>query len=420
MLRYAILLSSLLSIGTASGQAITATLLGTAGPSLSTTQAEAGLLIQAGPETLLFDCGHLVPERLYQLGISNVTKVFLTHLHSDHTEGLPILWMNEVTWEGRGANPLQVFRPGEDNPNQPAGTSDMTTDVANAYATNTHIRRDLVERLPAGGIEFQTTEISQGAVYTNNGVTVTAFLVDHDPVQPAFGYRVDYAGHSVVFSGDTTYSGNLVNYSQGTDVLIHEVLLSPPGATTASDAILGYHSTPEQAASVFSQVTPRLAVYTHIVDQTGGGAPALIARTQAAGYTGPLQVGTDLTLIGIGDTIAVSPCASTATPAITSVTNGSYQPAVSAGGTAIVWGNDFSIGGDSLIWVPASGQTVTLSDSGPGYFWDQSTGQINASLGPGITPGQWYVYVRTSCGILSGVFAVTVMERAPSLAAKAK
>jgi ribonuclease Z len=375
------------SISTASGQAITATLLGTAGPSLSTTQAEAGLLIQAGPETLLFDCGHLVPERLYQLGISNITKVFLTRLHSDHTEGLPILWMNEVTWEGRGANPLQVFGPGEDDPNQPAGTSDITTDVANAFATNTHIRRDLVEHLPAGGIESQTTEISQGVVYTNNGVTVTAFLVDHDPVQPAFGYRVDYAGHSVVFSGDTTYSDNLVNYSQGTDVLIHEVLLNPPGATTASDVILGYHSTPEQAASVFSQVTPRLAVYTHIVDQTGGGAQSLIARTRAAGYTGPLQVGTDLTSIGIGDGIAVNACASTATPAIMSVTNGSYQPTVTQGGTAIVWGNNFSVGGDSLIWVPASGQSVTLSDSGPGYFWDQSNGQINASLGPAITPG---------------------------------
>ena len=366
MLRYAILLSSLLSIGTASGQAITATLLGTAGPSLSTTQAEAGLLIQAGSETLLFDCGHLIPDRLAQLGISNVTRVFLTHLHSDHTEGLPILWMNEVTWEGCGANPLQVFGPGEDDPNQPAGTSDMATGVANAYATNTHIRRDLVERLPAGAIEFQTTEISQGVVYANNGVTVTAFLVDHNPVQPAFGYRVDYAGHSGVFSGDTTYSANLVDFAQGTDVLIHEVLLSPPGATTTSDAILGYHSTPEQAATVFSQVMPRLAVYTHIVDQTGGGAQSLIARTQTAGYTGPLQVGTDLTSIGIGDTIAVNRCASTATPTITSVTNAGYQPGVSAGGTVIIWGNDFSIGGDSLIWVPASGQSVTDSDSSPG------------------------------------------------------
>jgi len=318
--------------------------------------------------------------------------------------------MNELTWEGRGANPLQVFGPGQDNPNQPAGTFDMTLDVAGAYLTNTHIRRDLVEHLPAGGIEFQTTEISQGVVYTNNGVTVTAFLVDHDPVMPAFGYRVDYAGHSVVFSGDTTYSANLVEYAQGADVLIHEVLLSPPGATTATDGILGYHSTPEQAASVFSQVAPRLAVYTHIVDQTGGGAQGVITRTRAAGYVGPLQVGTDLMSIGIGGAIAVNPCASTATPVISSVTNSNYQTAVSAGDTVIVWGNDFSIGGDSLIWFPASGPAVTFSDSGPGYFWDQSAGQINAALSAAITPGQWYVQAQTSCGILSGSVAVTVNQ----------
>ena len=409
MVRSTVLLSALLFLPTLPAQVFTATLLGTAGPSLSTVQAEAGLLIQAGPETLLFDCGHLVPERLAQLGIYNVTKVFLTHLHSDHTEGLPILWMNELTWESRGANPLQVFGPPEDNPNQPAGTLDMTTGIANSYATNTHIRRDLVEHLPGGGIQFQTTEIGQGVVYTSNGVTVTAFLVDHDPVMPAFGYRVDYAGHSVVFSGDTTYSQNLIDFAQGTDVLIHEVLLSPPGATTSGDAILGYHSTPEQAASVFVQVAPRLAVYTHIVDQTGGGTSAIISRTVAAGYTGPLQVGTDLTSIGIGAAITVKSCTSTATPVITAITNSSYQPAVAAGGTVIVWGNDFSVGGDTLIWTPATGRSVLLDEISPGYFWDQSVGQINAALNSLITPGQWYVQVKTGCGIYSNnAIAVTV------------
>jgi ribonuclease Z len=410
MVRSTVFLSALLFLPALPAQVITATLLGTAGPSLSTVQAEAGLLIQAGPETLLFDCGHLVPERLAQLGITNVTKVFLTHLHSDHTEGLPILWMNEVTWGSRGQNPLQVFGPPEDNPNQPSGTLDMTTGVANSYATNTHIRRDLVEHLPAGGIQFQTTEIGQGVVYTNNGVTVTAFLVDHFPVMPAFGYRVDYAGHSVVFSGDTTYSPNLISFAQGADVVIHEVLLSPPGATLANDGILGYHTTPEQAASVFSQVAPRLAVYTHIVDQTGGGASAIISRTVAAGYSGPLQVGTDLTSISIGSAVTVKSCPSTITPVIAAITNTSYQPTVKAGGTVIVWGSDFSIGGDSLIWTPATGASVMLSDSGPGYFWDQSNGQINATLSSAITQGQWLLQVQNSCGIYSDANTVVTVN----------
>jgi len=220
---------------------------------IQASRAEAGLLVVAGPEILLFDCGHGVPDRIAQVGRTYLSNVFLTHVHSDHTEGLPELWMNEVTWGNRGSTPLSVWGPPENPPNQPSGTADLTSQVNSAFATNTHVRRDLVEHLPAGGIEFQTTEIQgEGVVYQNNGVKVTVFLVDHGVVQPAYGYRVDYQGHSVTFSGDTTASQNLVKYAQGTDVLVHEVLLSPPNATTTNDVILGYHTTPEQAAGIFN------------------------------------------------------------------------------------------------------------------------------------------------------------------------
>ncbi len=382
-------------------------LLGTAGPYLTPDTAEAGLLVVAGSELLLFDCGRGVPERLGQIGAQLVSKVFLTHLHSDHTEGLPILWMNESTWSARGNTPLSVWGPGQDV-NQPAGTADLTSLVANAYATNTLIRTQLVEHLPAGGIQFQTTVISsEGVVYQNNGVTVTAFLVDHGPVKPAFGYRVDYQGHSIVFSGDTTLSPNLVQHAQGADVLIHEVIISAPGATNLNDVILGYHTTPEQAASVFNQTSPKLAVYTHIVDQTGAGPTGLVNRTRAAGYSGPLQVGQDLMLIEISDSVTVCP---TVSPSISAITNGDYQNTISAGGSVIVWGGNFSLGGNQLFWTPAGGggTTIVMNESGGLYFWDQSSGQINATLDRRITPGQWLVSVETNCILSSVTFPVTV------------
>ena len=410
-----ILLALLLVCGAvpAVAQSIYVRLLGTAGPSLSPNQAEAGLLVVAGPEILLFDCGHGIPNRLAQLGRTNVSKVFLTHVHSDHTEGLPELWMNEVTWSNRGSTPLSVWGPPEAAPDQPSGTADLTSSVANGFATNTLIRRDLVEHLPAGGIQFQTTEVTnEGIVYQNNGVTVTAFLVDHGVVKPAFGYRVDYQGHSVTFSGDTTFTPNLVKYAQGTDVLVNEVLLSPPGATPTNDAILSYHSTPEQAAATFSQVAPKLAVYTHIVDQTGGGSQEIISRTRAAGYTGPLEVGQDLTLIEIGDSVSILRCPSASSPAISAITNTSYQNRISAGGAAIFWGSNFSVGGNQVFFTPASGgQTVALNEGDGLYFWDQSSGQINAALDPHITPGLWYVSIQNSCVVSSGAlqtFTLTV------------
>ena len=140
---------------------------------MSPDRAEAGLLVVAGSEILLFDCGHGVPDRLAQLARTGVSKVFLTHLHSDPLEGLPELWMNEVTWSDRGNTPLSVWGPGQDV-DQPAGSADLASLVAHAFATKTHIRRDLVEHQPGGGIQFQTTVIqNEGVVYQNNGVTGT-------------------------------------------------------------------------------------------------------------------------------------------------------------------------------------------------------------------------------------------------------
>jgi ribonuclease Z len=389
------------------------TLLGTSGPSQSIDHAETGTLVQAGAETLLFDCGRGVPERLVQINAGNVNKVFLTHLHSDHTQGLPVLWMGG--WNARGANPLSIWGPGVDV-DQPAGTAILGAMIANAYATNTHIRRDLVGMWDPNGIVLNTTEIEEGIVYQNNGVTVTAFLVDHDPVHPAFGYCIDYAGHSVALSGDTRPSDNLVKFSQGVDVLVHEVFSGNTGPTAA------YHTSPAGAAAIFNRVAPRLAVYSHIAPMAFDPT----AATRAAGYNGPLLVGNDLTTITIGDTISTALCGSPNTPAITAVTGPDYSNTLSASGTVIVWGTGFSsAGGNSLIFTKAPLAPPAGGGSGPGgpgnsaaptvfdastglNFWNASTSQINAALGGLIAAGQWNVVVKNACGVTSPTFSVTI------------
>src|SRR6266700_2129988 len=217
------------------------TLLGTTGPSMAIDRPESGTLVQVGGETLLFDCGRGIPERVNQLGMGAVNKVFLTHLHSDHTQGLPILWMGN--WNNRGQNPLSVWGPAVDD-DTPTGTSTLAFLLSNAFATNTHIRRDLVEKWNPQAIQLNAQEVSEGVVYENNGVTVTAFLVDHAPVKPAYGYRVDYNGHSFAISGDTRPSDNLVKFSKGVDVLVHEVYLGIVGGT---NVVAAYHTLPEQA-----------------------------------------------------------------------------------------------------------------------------------------------------------------------------
>jgi len=229
---------------------------------------------------------------------AEVDALFLTHLHSDHVVGIPDLWL--TGWIMGRKVPLRVWGP--------AGTKQMMAHLQEAYEFDIHIRRDVDEKLPAQGAEVAAKDIGQGIVYQNGNLKVTAFTVDHGPVKPALGYRIDFAGHSVVLSGDTRYSENLIRFSQGTDVLIHEVL--DPDAYRKSDSIFSpeqikkvieHHTTPEQAGTVFTRVKPKLAVYSHIVP---GDAPHLIPHTRKT-YSGPLEVGEDLMSIEIGEKVEV-------------------------------------------------------------------------------------------------------------------
>ena len=141
-------------------------------------------------------------------------------------------------------------------------------------------------------------------------VKVTAFFVDHGPVKPALGYRIDYAGHSVAISGDTRPSDNLVRYSKGVDVLIHETLPGTDlhlhgGNLTAQqvESIIAHHSSPEQAGEIFAKTKPRLAVYSHIIEPDATEQD-LIPSTRKA-YAGPVEVGEDLMVIEVGAKIEV-------------------------------------------------------------------------------------------------------------------
>jgi ribonuclease Z len=281
-------------------QNLKVTLLGTGAPRPSMERFGPSILVEAGKEKLLFDCGRGATQRLFQLKVpfGDVTALFLTHLHSDHIVGIPDLYL--TGWIMRRDTPFRVWGP--------AGTSDMMSHLEQAYQFDIHIRRDVDEKLPAQGAVVVAKDIEQGVVYQNGDLKVTAFTVDHGPVKPAFGYRVDYAGRSVMLSGDTRYNENLIRFSQGTDVLIHEVL--DPEAYWASDQffnqeqkqkVIDHHTTPEQAGRIFSQVKPKLAVYSHIVPFN---APDLVAHTRKT-YSGPLEVGEDLMSIEIGDKIEV-------------------------------------------------------------------------------------------------------------------
>jgi len=142
-------------------------------------------------------------------------------------------------------------------------------------------------------------------VFQEHGVRVTAFKVNHDGIN-AFGFRVDYQGRSVLLSGDTRPSENLVAHAKGVDVIIHEVGMFAPGSDAGRETVALLHSTPEQAGEEFSKIRPKLAVYSHF-SLFGTPEPTmeeLIVQTRRT-YQGPLEIGEDLLAISIGESVAV-------------------------------------------------------------------------------------------------------------------
>jgi ribonuclease Z len=273
------------------------TLLGTGSPNLSVDRFGPSTLVVAGNQRLLFDVGRGATIRLAQAGVPlrDINAVFLTHLHSDHVNGLSDLWL--TGWlpapYGQRTTAFRVYGP--------TGTRDMMSHLEQAHQADIRIRM-ADEQLSPAGIAIDATDVTEGIAYERDGVRVTVFDVDHGAlIKPALGYRVDFRGRSVVLSGDTRFSTNLVKHARGADVVIHEVMAAADDllATEAGRRVMAHHTSPEEAGRLFAEAKPRLAVYSHVIAR-GVSVDDLIRRTRTA-YAGALEVGSDLMTIEVND-----------------------------------------------------------------------------------------------------------------------
>lgn len=285
-------------------------LCGTGSPLPDPDRAGACLGVLAGERAFVFDAGGGSIRRLTRMGFptGRTERLYLSHLHSDHFDGLGELMVG--AWVGGGrSTPLPVAGP--------PGVAEITDGFNAAYRIDSTYRmahHGPAVANPAGyGLAPEVIDLPAGpgarAVLLDEGdLQITAFLVNHSPVEPAYGFRIDYKGRSAVISGDTVYSDNLVSVARDADILFHEALnpemvaamsqaAGEAGAASLSKVfadILDYHASPVDAARAAEAAgVERLVIY-HIVPPLPSRVlyPYFLKGTSAV-YGGKVDVGED-------------------------------------------------------------------------------------------------------------------------------
>ena len=281
-------------------------LCGTGSPLPSRERAAACTAVIAGGHFLLVDTGPGSNTNLglWRMPMDRLDAILLTHFHSDHITELGEIAMQ--SWALGRAKPLPVYGP--------SGVERVVAGFEEAYALDTSYRiahhgADFLPRAARPLVPHPVSAPAEGAlVFEADGLRVTTFPVEHDPVSPATGYRFDYRGRSLVVSGDTAKSANLVRHASGADLLVHEALaahmIGPAGEVAAAGGfprrahILGdipsYHTTPVEAAGIAAESEVGLLVLTHLVPPPDNAvAKRLFVSGVAEAWDGEVVLGED-------------------------------------------------------------------------------------------------------------------------------
>lgn len=311
LIQWSLTLAGETSKATNDSDTIILTFLGTGAPRPSLERYGPSILVEAGGRKILIDAGSGMRERIFEIGgfplLTSIDTFLITHLHFDHTISVPGLWLSGWLY-GRRA-PMKVYGP--------PGTEKMMEHILKAYQWDIDYRA--IVGVPVQGSELIARDLKKEESVNFGELKISSFAVEHMPINiqsgeslglrgETLGYRIDYKGRSVVFSGDTrsTDKSKLIEYAKNVDVLIHEVQVPSPGNSREAklaNVSLSVHSSPEQTAYILSRTKPRLAVYSHIIPP-GTTKKQLIEATRPF-YKGPLTVAHDFMRLTIDDEIHI-------------------------------------------------------------------------------------------------------------------
>jgi ribonuclease BN (tRNA processing enzyme) len=272
-------------------------LLGTGGgPTPKPNRSSPAQVIVVNGVSYVIDCGNGVARQMVLAGLplASIRNIFITHQHSDHNADYGNLLL--LSWATNLVTQVDCYGP------PPLTQMTRLFLEMNDYDIRTRTADE--GRPPLAGLIKPHEIAGDGVVMQDANVKVTAALVDHPPVKPAFSYRFDCPDRSIVISGDTRPSQNLVRLAQGADVLVHEVMYLPalerliatePNAKTLRDHLLASHTTTQEVGRIATEAGVKTLVLSHFVP---GGAPVIPDQVWFDAvrpyFTGKLIVGSDL------------------------------------------------------------------------------------------------------------------------------
>jgi ribonuclease Z len=284
--------------------ALSFTFLGTGCPVASPLRAGPSHLVEADGARLLVDCGSMVAQRLVAAGRPGATidALLVTHLHSDHVVDFYQLVVS--SWHQGRAKPWVVHAT------EPAIAAMRAS--YDAFAAERALRIAHERRPSAAGLEVEFHALEPGTAIRVGALEATPFLVDHRPVEPAFGLDLTAGGSRIVFSGDTRPCASLAEAARGADLLVSEVyvdreMVPAAGVRSAETvaAVRGYHMTPAEVARLAAEAQAGAVALTHLVPPAADRA-ALVAEVRA-GYGGPVIVGEDLMTVRLPERLLTTP-----------------------------------------------------------------------------------------------------------------
>jgi ribonuclease BN (tRNA processing enzyme) len=261
---------------------------GRSGPAVAVVVDDRAYLVDAGAGVVRRAAQAARDRGIGALAPEHLDRVFLTHLHSDHTVGLPDLLF--TPWVLDRPDPLQVYGP--------PGVASMMEHVGRAWAEDVRVRLDGLEPRDANRDAYRPVvrEVEPGLVYEDDLVRIQAIAVPHGSWEHAYAYRFEGPDRTIVVSGDTAPADALVDACDGCDVLLHEVYSAerfagrPPAWQRYHRA---FHTSTTELAALAGRARPKMLVLYHQLFW-GTDDEGLAREIRAAGYTGEVRSGRDL------------------------------------------------------------------------------------------------------------------------------